>query len=168
VLDQLVPDHPLRAELVELCAAAERASVLSRQLTPGSVATEPVLPPAPATPTTAQAGTVLVVEDEDSVRAAIRSVLTRRGFRVVEAADGAAALAAAQRESIIDLVLADFNLPDQTGDEIARAVCALHPEARVLLTSGSAQDGPADLFLPKPFTPQVLLQKIRLALEAAP
>ena len=168
VLDQLLPDHPLRAELVELCAAAERASVLARQLAPGSDAAPVMLPPARATPTAAQAGTVLVVEDDESVRAAIRSVLTRRGFRVLDAADGAEADAVAQAEPIIDLVLADFNLPDQSGDEIARSVCERHAEARVLFMSGSAQGGHADRFLQKPFTPQLLLRLVRLALEAAP
>lgn len=111
---------------------------------------------------------MLVIEDDESVRAAIHSVLSRRGFRVLDAADGAEAEALARAEPIIDLVLTDFNLPDTSGAEVARLVCERHAEARVLFMSGSARPAYADRFLQKPFTPQVLLRKVRLALEAAP
>ncbi len=169
VLDQMLPDHPHRVELVELCAAAERASLLARELVPGTAPFTATLPPLPSPPTVpAQGGTVLVIEDDESVRAAIQSVLSRRGFRVLDAADGAEAEAHARDEPIIDLVLTDFNLPDTTGAEIARRVCERHAEARILFMSGSARPAYADRFLQKPFTPQVLLRKVRLALEAAP
>ena len=171
LIDQLLPDHPLRAELVEVCAAAERAAALGWQLVPGSgvpgsgaLAME--APPAPiAAPL---AGTVLVVEDDEHVRAAVLRVLASRGFRVLEAADGSEAESLAQAEEIIDLVLTDLELPGLPGTEVARRVCERHGEARVLFMSGSAQQVPTDRFLSKPFTPQQLLRLVRLALEAAP
>ncbi len=168
VLDQLLPDHPLRAELVELCAAAERASSLARQLVPGSNAFAEALlpPPAPAT-AAVQGGTVLVVEDDESVRVAVQRVLSSRGFRVLAAEDGAEAESFARAETI-DLVLTDLDLPDLSGAELARRVCERHTGARVLFMSGSEPPAYADYFLQKPFTPQLLLRQVRLALEAAP
>lgn len=173
VLDQLLPDHPLRTELVELCAAAERASALARQLVPGGEAAAPLPAQLPSQdrPTLGAAGpggTVLVVEDDELVRDVVERVLTSRGFRVLTAADGAEAEALARGEPLIDLVLTDVNLPDLTGDEVARRICAAHEEARVLFMSGSEAKGLGGWFLRKPFTPQLLLQQVRLALEAAP
>ena len=181
LIDQLLPDHPLRAELVEVCAAAERAAALGWQLVPGSGVPGRGVPgsgapgsgalameASPAPIAAPLAGTVLVVEDDEHVRAAVLRVLASRGFRVLEAADGSEAESLAQAEEIIDLVLTDLELPDLPGIEVARRVCERHGEARVLFMSGSAQQVPTDRFLSKPFTPQQLLRLVRLALEAAP
>lgn len=167
VLDQLLPDHPLRAELVEMCAAAERASSLAKLLVPGSGASIGV--PAPPAPPTApvQGGTVLVVEHDESVRGAVQRTLSARGFRVLSARDGAEAESMARSATAIDLVLSDLDLPGHAGAAIAQKICERHPETRILFMSGSEQ-AHSEQFLQKPFTPQVLLRKVRLMLEAAP
>jgi CheY-like chemotaxis protein len=78
--------------------------------------------------------TVLVVDDHDGFRARTRRLLERDRYRVVEAADGAQAIAQADAERP-DLVLLDVNLPDMTGFEVAAALRRTGGAARILLIS---------------------------------
>ncbi len=121
------------------------------------------------------ARTVLVVEDEGSVRELVRVTLTRAGFRVLAARDGDEALTrAAAHDARIDLLLSDVVMPGLSGPELARRLKQARPSARVLFMSGYAADvvadegallGDADL-LAKPFTPDELVRRVREALDA--
>jgi CheY-like chemotaxis protein len=119
--------------------------------------------------------TVLVVEDEPAVRAIARDSLRARGYRVLEAADGASALlAAAQTERRIDLLLTDVVMPGMSGRTLAERLVAERPGLRVLYMSGYTDDmigqhgvlEPGLHYLQKPFAPDVLARKVREVLES--
>jgi two-component system, cell cycle sensor histidine kinase and response regulator CckA len=120
--------------------------------------------------------TVLLVEDEDAVRALGRHVLQLCGYTVLEAGHGReAARIATGHTGPIHLLVTDVVMPGGMGGrEVAEAVVALHPETRVLYTSGYTDDavvrhGVLDEgihFLRKPFTPAALAGKVRTILDA--
>ena len=149
--------------------------LLPRALAPDS-ATAPVTPPA-LLPEPARPGreTVLVVEDEDGVRALTVASLERHGYRVLQAAGGDEALEVAQdfREPI-DLLLTDVVMPGMKGPDLARRLKQLRPTMQVLLMSGYAADvvTSADLkdapLLAKPFSPAALTRAVRAALDRPP
>jgi PAS domain S-box-containing protein len=114
--------------------------------------------------------TVLLVEDEDSVRQLVRETLQSRGYRVLEAHNGSAALAlAASHPEQIHLVITDVVMPGLSGHELIERLLPTRPSMKVLYLSGYAQDAfPASLaaegqkaFLQKPFTLQSLAVKVR-------
>jgi PAS domain S-box-containing protein len=114
--------------------------------------------------------TVLVAEDDPSVRALVKSVLERNGYRVLAAADGQSALELARREKgRIDLLLSDVIMPRMNGRALRDALSLLYPGLHVLFMSGytgdvltglGGLDGDVPL-VPKPFTPDVLLDGVR-------
>ncbi len=121
------------------------------------------------------AGTVLLVEDEEAVRALALQVLTRGGFRVLAARNGNEALLALQgHEGPLDLLLTDVIMPGMNGKEVARRILAQSPLTRVVYMSGHSDTdlsrtgvlGRTALFLYKPFRPEDLLSKVRQALAA--
>jgi signal transduction histidine kinase/CheY-like chemotaxis protein len=121
--------------------------------------------------------TVLVVEDEDGVRALVREVLDRQGYAVLEAADGREALnVAAAHAGPIHMLITDCVLPHVAGDELARRLLARYPGLKVLYVSGYAPDdpdlpgdvGPAAQFLEKPFAPGDLMARVRDVLNTSP
>jgi len=114
--------------------------------------------------------TILVVEDEEEVRALARDVLEMNGFRVLEALDVADAGRLAQTHpGPIDLLITDVVMPGVSGPELARRLRAHRPGLRVLCMSGYPEsedrriDGEAGwtAWLQKPFTPDVLMRKVR-------
>jgi PAS domain S-box-containing protein len=114
--------------------------------------------------------TVLLVEDEDSVRQLVRETLESRGYRVLEAANGQAALTlAASHSDPIHLVITDVVMPGLNGHELVQKLQPARPGLKVLYLSGYAQDAfpttaAADsqkTFLQKPFTLQSLARKVR-------
>ena len=119
--------------------------------------------------------TVLLVEDEDAVRTVTRRILERDGFRVLEARSGNEGMAAARSStSPIDLLITDVLLPDIGGGEVAREIVKVQPQIRVLYLSGFSDEtlvvqgiaaAPAN-FIQKPFTSEVLRERIRNLLEA--
>jgi PAS domain S-box-containing protein len=119
--------------------------------------------------------TVLLVEDDQSVRAVNRRTLRQSGYAVLDAGDGAEALrVAAQHRGPIHLLLTDVVMPGLGGRQLAEQLSALHPEARVLYVSGYPDDavvrhgireGEVD-FLQKPFSSSVLARKVRDVLDA--
>ena len=119
--------------------------------------------------------TVMVVEDADALRAIVREVLEQVGYRVLEAADPAAAVAVARSfVGRIHLVLSDVVLPGASGAEVVRQLQALQPGIRAVFMSGYTDEAigrhgfleRGTHFLQKPFTSALLRQKLREALDA--
>jgi PAS domain S-box-containing protein len=118
--------------------------------------------------------TVLLVEDEDEVRAAVCESLQLRGYTVLKARHGKEALLVCRRhEGPIHLLLTDVVMPQMTGPELAQRASTLHPEMRVLYISGYTSDAlhqrnmmePGTAFLQKPFTPDALARQVRTMLD---
>jgi CheY-like chemotaxis protein len=119
--------------------------------------------------------TVLLAEDDDSVRVVMGEVLRDLGYQVLEAREGREALAiAASYAGRIDILLTDVVMPGYGGSELRRRLAATRPGLRVLYISGVmddviAQHGCADpgaVFLQKPFSPWSLASRLRQALDA--
>ncbi|MBQ1497172.1 MAG: PAS domain-containing protein [Sphingomonas sp.] len=131
--------------------------------------------PAPPAPQGNVDETILVCEDDENVRAYTVEVLRELGYRVIEAGDGPAALAAldAEREAI-DLLFTDVVLPGgMTGAVLAAEAHAKRPDLRILFTTGYARNAivhhgrldPGVQLLPKPFTYTDLAAKVRDMLD---
>ena len=119
--------------------------------------------------------TVLVVEDDPSLRALAARVLRYQGYKVLEATNGDEAIAIA-RENIqgkIHLLLTDVVMPHMGGRELVRRMKTLHSEIRVLFISGYTDHAithhaglkPGTPFLQKPFSPTALAKKVREVLD---
>ncbi|UCF98133.1 MAG: response regulator [Spirochaetaceae bacterium] len=118
--------------------------------------------------------TVLLVEDEPSVRKMTKQVLTMKGYTVLEAAHGEeAGRLAARYKGKIRLLLTDVIMQRMGGRELAEPLSELYPDLKVLYMSGYTDNAivnhgvlePGLAFLQKPFTPAALLNKIREILE---
>lgn len=119
-------------------------------------------------------GLALVVDDETLVRDIASRVLQRQGFEVLAAEAGETAIALfRERRSEIRLVLLDLTMPGMDGEEVARKLLEIEPNACILLMSGyseqSAMQGLAGErvrgFLHKPFRPNELIRKVRSVIE---
>lgn len=112
--------------------------------------------------------TVLVVEDDEAVRALIGRALRRRGFEVIETTGGQEALDVLRsRNPKIDLLLTDAVMPGMTGVELIEEARGLDGPFRVLLMSGYAE-GTLDIDVPyiaKPFSPAELVKRVRDVLD---
>ncbi len=119
----------------------------------------------------AGAQTILVVEDEDTIRRLVRDVLGRSGYTVLDAPAGDAALELL-RANEVDLLLTDVVMPGMSGPDLARMAVAERPSLRVLFTSGYTNEPeellaePDAAFIGKPFSPQSLVAKVREVLDA--
>jgi two-component system cell cycle sensor histidine kinase/response regulator CckA len=118
--------------------------------------------------------TILLVEDEDGVRAAARRILAAQGYTVLEAFDGAEALTlAAGHSAAIDLLLTDVVMPRKTGPQVAAELLAQRPGLKVLYVSGFADEAIVPLalaggdtaFVQKPFTHDGLAAAVRELLD---
>jgi two-component system cell cycle sensor histidine kinase/response regulator CckA len=111
--------------------------------------------------------TVLVVEDDESVRCLAEMVLTNAGYAVRGAGSPRAALALLAENAAVDVVLTDVLLPEMTGYDFVEEAHRLAPEARVVFMSGNTSDqfrrGTDERFLRKPFT----LSSLRTIVEQA-
>ena len=120
--------------------------------------------------------TILLVEDEDAVRALAREVLRRHGYVVLEARHGADALGVAERHpDDIHLLVSDVVMPQMSGRELAERLGSVRPTMKALFMSGYSDHAllPEDLtpgaeFLQKPFTPEVFARRVRRLLDAEP
>jgi two-component system cell cycle sensor histidine kinase/response regulator CckA len=119
--------------------------------------------------------TVLLVEDEESVRELVRITLTSRGYKVLEAENGERGLQIAEDyKEPIDILITDVVMPGIGGRDLAKKLLALRPTVSVLYLSGYTEDAviaqgapsPAIAFLQKPFTLQNLAKKVREVLRA--
>ena len=143
------------------------------------VTATPLPDPTHAEPTIAAADsdarTVLLAEDEPPVRRLVRRVLTRRGYHVIEAANGREALDIARAHpGPIDALVTDVVMPEMTGPELAEALRMDHPGLPVLFTSGYNEEGMEGTgvvsglgiaFLQKPFVPDDLVRLLGELLE---
>jgi PAS domain S-box-containing protein len=118
--------------------------------------------------------TVLLVEDEESVRQLVRETLEAKGYKVLEADQGDAALRiASTHQGAIDMLITDVVMPGMSGRELARQLSTSHPQTKVLYLSGYTEDAivhqgvldPDTAFLQKPFTLQALSRKVREVLS---
>jgi two-component system cell cycle sensor histidine kinase/response regulator CckA len=120
----------------------------------------------PARASRGRGGTVLVVEDEESLRRLIIRVLKREGYSVIEAANGMEAMDVSARLSEpINLLLTDVVMPRMSGPVLARTLRESRPEIKVLYISGYTENlalgsEPNTEFLQKPFPPQVLSERV--------
>lgn len=115
----------------------------------GGRATEPAHPEA-GTALWSGLGTVLVVDDEETVRAAAGRMLESLGFTVLSARDGREAVEHFRTDgSVIRAVLLDLTMPHLNGEETFRKLRQIHPEVRVLLMSGFNEQEAADRFIGK-------------------
>jgi signal transduction histidine kinase/CheY-like chemotaxis protein len=116
--------------------------------------------------------TVLVVDDEPSIRRVLRSILGRLGYKVLEASSGAEALEVLdQAQGRVDALLTDVVMPGMRGSELALVFQARCPARPVLLMSGYAEgleDSAGLPLLPKPLTTDAVARALRSALDGAP
>ncbi len=118
--------------------------------------------------------TILLVDDNTTIRRLLSASLRTLGYRVIEVGDQEMALAVIQSDAPIDLLVADVVLPSGGGEEIAARFREHRGSARVLYISGYLQNNAHvgevvrdEAFLPKPFTPLGLARKIREVLGPA-
>src|ERR1051325_3879466 len=116
--------------------------------------------------------TLLVVDDDDEVRKLEVWILSQLGHKVLEAQGPVEAMRLAAATPTIHLLLTDFSMPGANGLELAEQFRTLHPQAPVLMVSGSLGviDGQADRLdrfavLAKPFTSDDLVHKVRTLLS---
>jgi PAS domain S-box-containing protein len=143
--------------LVESDATPDERSSQSKEISPGT-------------------GMILLVEDEPLVREVTGQMLEDQGYHVLQAAGGTDALelALTHSQAHIDLLLTDIVMPTMDGKELAAHFRMVHPEARVLFTSGYTDeileshgvDHTKVSFMQKPFSADRLAQCVRDALEA--
>ncbi|MEO7795275.1 MAG: ATP-binding protein [Thermoanaerobaculia bacterium] len=121
--------------------------------------------------------TILVVEDEASLRALVGRLLRQDGYRVIEAGSGREALqkAVATAEEI-HLVISDVDMPGMNGRDFVEALSAVRPGLRVIFVSGYTDDilashgvlEPGTVLLSKPFTKAALLRNVHEVLKRPP
>jgi two-component system cell cycle sensor histidine kinase/response regulator CckA len=142
-------------------------------LAPGDGA--PSVGPGPVAPAPRGHETILVVEDEASVRKLAVSVLERQGYAVLSAdGPGPAEAIAAEHPGPIDLLLTDVVMPGGNGTELAARICQVRPAVKVILMTGYAQESIAHrgalnegiILVEKPFSPNLLLTRVRMALDS--
>jgi two-component system cell cycle sensor histidine kinase/response regulator CckA len=116
---------------------------------------------------------VLVVDDEESIRRVARRVLEGNGYHVTEASNGLDAIALLEAGTPLDLLITDFDMPELLGDEMVRRIRATRPDLRVLYVTGQIDRlmderralGDGEAFLDKPFSAAGLLEAVSLILH---
>jgi len=132
----------------------------------------------PQSPGQPQRGTetILLVEDEPTVRTLVRDELRKLGYRVIEAKNGVeGCLLATQQAGSLQLLLTDVVMPGMGGRELAQHLSVIKPNLRTLFISGymddvgimAGQEEGTSSFLQKPFTPEVLARAVRNLLDTA-
>ena len=122
-------------------------------------------------------GTVLLIEDDEAVRAGVAKILWREGHTVVEAANGRDGLEIGKANvGAIDMLLTDVVMPGMSGPELAKLLTGAHPDLQVLYMSGYADDtivrhdvlAEDANFIQKPFSQNELARKVRELLAPGP
>jgi two-component system, cell cycle sensor histidine kinase and response regulator CckA len=115
---------------------------------------------------------VLVVDDEEPIRQLERRILEGGGYRVLEASRAAEAFALLKGDLRVDLLIADLQMPDLGGEEMARRIRRWRPDIKVLYVTGHIDElmderstlWEGEAFLDKPFTTKALLEAVSLLL----
>jgi CheY-like chemotaxis protein len=135
-------------------------------------ATQTAPVPPVATSSGRGSGTILLVEDEESLRTLTRSILEQGGYEVLEACNGMEAVEIARDHSgTIQLLLTDMVMPGMNGQAVAEKLGQMHPGIRVAYMSGytgfstRATSSLGAVVIAKPFTRNILFQKLSEALE---
>lgn len=184
MLDRMGPADPVRSDAEAIRRAARRGADLTQQLRavargPAPMQLRALIATPPARTTipraTERQRTVLLAEDEPTVRLLMKRVLERAGFAVLVATTGEEALALARTHGApLDALVTDVIMPGMGGAELSRRLRLDQPTLPVLHVSGytagtlrhhEVLDASAD-FLQKPFSPHVFLEKLRLVMEA--
>jgi two-component system, cell cycle sensor histidine kinase and response regulator CckA len=122
-------------------------------------------------------GTILLVEDEEGVRAVLSELLGGLGYTVLPAGNGAEAVSVASGHAGgIDLVVTDMVMPEMSGQELGRTLAQKWPDLRILYMSAFASNiySPSALanaladFISKPFDLEVFITKVQALMEAPP
>jgi CheY-like chemotaxis protein len=131
--------------------------------------------PKASSPVTTGSETVLLAEDQSSIRSVLREFLDSKGYKVLEAQNGSEALALAKRHpGAIDVLVTDVIMPQIRGLELAKRVTELHPDICVIFMSGYSEDALFEnqlladrnlTLIQKPFDLEELDQKIRESLS---
>jgi CheY-like chemotaxis protein len=118
--------------------------------------------------------TVLLVEDEETIRRLAVRALTNKGYSVLSAADGKEALKVLERHGrAVDLLITDVVMPGMSGRELAQAIASMNMVRRTLFISGFTDEAIVNhgvleaglAFMYKPFSPDAILRKIRKILD---
>ncbi len=118
--------------------------------------------------------TILIAEDEDTVRALVREILQNKGYRVLEARHGGEALELSERyKGRIHLLVTDVVMPQMSGRELSERIHNAHPDMKVLYISGYTDNvmvphgmlNEGAQFLQKPFAPEALARRVREMLD---
>jgi signal transduction histidine kinase/CheY-like chemotaxis protein len=140
----------------------------------------PASPATPAATTELPRGTetILLAEDDPSLREMASSLLARLGYNVIAACDGVEALALKHQKDVghVDLVFTDVVMPHMSGKELADRFRTLYPQTKVLFTSAYTENAivhqgvldPGVALLQKPFTPSALARRVRDILDGKP
>jgi len=159
-----------------LLPAGEAPATVEPIAEPVAAAPEPEPEPEPQPEPEPEPETVLVVEDETGIRALVRKILERQGYRVLDAAKADDAIRVCQDfKGEIRLVITDVVMPEMGGREMVEKLTAVRPNMKVLYVSGYTDDpqiyaahlAQGSTFLQKPFTLGALLDKVREVLETA-
>jgi PAS domain S-box-containing protein len=117
-------------------------------------------------------GTILVVDDEQTVLNMAKAGLERRGYRVVTASSGPAAIGTLGENTPVDLVVLDLSMPGMNGQEVLPRLWALRPGLRIVVSSGYSESECREMFrkdriagfLQKPYTARQLADTVNMAL----
>ncbi len=132
------------------------------------------LAPAPGAESATGTETILLVEDEEAVRLLAREALEEVGFQVLEARHGGEALMISQQyQGVIHLLVTDVVMPEMSGRVLADRLVPQRPALKVLYMSGYTDNAivhqgvldPGTAFLPKPFSPDALVRRVREILD---
>ena len=115
--------------------------------------------------------TILVVDDEATIRNILVQVLRLRGYRVLSAMNGVDALKILRDpQDCIDVLITDLMMPLMTGKELIETVLTSHPHVKPICLSASSTVlslNRSVLFLPKPFSLQAIVESVREVLDSA-
>ena len=114
----------------------------------------------------------LVIDDSKAIRAILGKMLRDMGCEVEEAEDGRVALEVLKKEAPLDIALVDWNMPEMNGYDFVKAVRAMreYDELRLMMVTTEneiskmieALDAGADEYVMKPFTKEIIVEKLRL------